>query len=82
MSDRHAGFLTVSLVKAGEVDTWARFLPSGERVIVKLRYDKVRDRFIVAEKIDDGVNWSTTESAHRFLSDAHTAFTALTLKHR
>lgn len=80
--ERHAGFYTVAMVKAGHVDQWARFLPNGDRAIITLTYDKVRDLFVVTEKIDDGVNWSSTDSAHRFLSDAHHAFTTLTRKHQ
>ena len=83
MSDRHAGFLTVALVKAGHVDQWAVIREVG-RITVELRYDRVRDLFLVVETVEshDGEDATIRESAHRYLSEAHDAFTAHTLKHR
>lgn len=78
MSDRHAGFYTVAMVKAGHVDQWAKETPAG-RVLVELRFDPVRDVFLVTRTIEDGIGVSRRESAHRYLSDAHTVFTKYTL---
>lgn len=79
VGDRHAGFLTVSMVKAGHVDQWAKVTPSGGKVLVELRFDPVRDVFLVTRTIEDGVGTARRESAHRYLSDAHTVFTKYTL---
>lgn len=80
MSERHAGFYTVSMVKAGAVDQWAKLLDKG-KVTVELRYDKVRDRFVVSEHVENGLCFAHYETAHRYLSDAHHNFTALTRKY-
>lgn len=82
-SERHAGFYTVSMVKAGHVDTWATLLPKGGKVVIELRYDQARDLFLVTETLtfpDDSV--SVRSGAHRFLSNAHRDFTILTRKHQ
>ncbi|QUE25381.1 hypothetical protein SEA_FIZZLES_87 [Microbacterium phage Fizzles] len=76
--ERHAGFLTVAMVKAGYVDQWAKLTPAG-KVTVELRFDSVRDVFLVTRTVEDGVGTSRRESAHRYLSDAHTVFTKYTL---
>ena len=84
MSDRHAGFLTVALVKAGHVDQWATIRPDGKRVVVELRYDRRRDTFRVIETLShtNGSPFTERETEHTYLSEAHDAFTTLTLKHR
>lgn len=81
--ERHAGFYTVAMVKAGHVDQWAAIRSYG-RVTIELRYDGVRDLFLVTEVVDSGDDYNTRavrESAFRFLADAHHDFTELTRFH-
>ncbi|QNL30057.1 hypothetical protein SEA_QUAMMI_88 [Microbacterium phage Quammi] len=79
--ERHAGFYTVSMVKAGHVDQWAVDRSYG-RVVVELKFDRVRNLFVVTETVTDQVGTARRESTHHYLSDAHHAFTTLTRKHQ
>lgn len=81
--ERHAGFYTVAMVKAGHVDQWATLLPKGGKVVIELRHDSARDIFLVTETLtfpDESVSVRTI--ADHFLSDAHHAFTTLTRKYQ